>query len=124
MDRCANTEYLNAYMRIVDQEERRIVAIERRKAQLLSGDCSPSNTGAVLEALAEIPHSVADEIAINIGHLGSTMALAGYYCVIGKTITDYINEYCEKEAQRIAENEINNASCQKCFDEGCRFCVE
>lgn len=124
MERCANTEYLNAYMRTVDLEEKRIDAIDRRKARLLSDDCSPSNTGAVLEAFAEIPHEVAEEIAINIGHIASTMSLVGYYCVIGQLVTDYIKQYCDKEAQRIAENDINNASCQKCFDEGCRFCVE
>ena len=124
MELCANTEALNAYMRTVDREEKRLDAIDRRKAQLLSGDCSPSNAGAVLDALAEIPHAVADDIAINIGHLGSTMSLVGYYSVIGQLVTDHIEQYCDKEAQRIAENEINEASCQKCFDEGCRFCVE
>lgn len=127
MERCANTEYLNAHMRTVDREEKRLDAIDQRKAQLLSGDCSPSNTGAVLEALYEIPQSFADQIAINIGHIGcipNPQLTAVYHAVIGRLVCDFIEQYCEKEAQRIAENEINNASCQKCFDEGCRFCVE
>ena len=127
MDRCANTEYLNAYMRTVDQEEKRLDAIDRRKAQLLESDFSSSSAWAALEALHEIPESIGEQISLNMAHVNcapNEEMKSVFYAVIGRIVADYISQFCEKEAQAIAERDVDNASCHNCFDLGCKFCME
>jgi len=127
MNDCANTAALNTYMRTVDQEERRLNAIEARAAHYLLTDCSDSRTGMVLESMQEANEATADCIAIHIGHIGRKICAvdkARHYEMIGRLLAGMIAGYCAKEAKRIAENEINNASCQHCFDSGCRNCRE
>jgi hypothetical protein len=125
MELCANTQYLSAYMRTVDQEERRINAIENRAAHLMMTDCNDSKTDMVLEALAWANEATADCIAIHIGHISHkrcAVEKSRHYEQIGRLVAGMIAGYCAKEAQRIAENEINEASCPHCFDAGCRRC--
>ena len=127
MDRCANTEYLNAYMRTVDQEEKRLDAIDRRKAQLLESDFSSSSELSVLEALHETPESIGEQIALNMSHVNcipNEEMKSVFYAVIGRIVADYISQFCDKEAQAIAERDIDDASCQHCFDLGCMLCSE
>lgn len=127
MERCANTEYLRAYMRTVDQEEKRLDAIDKRKAQLLESDFSSSSEWSVLEALHEIPQSVGEQIALNMAHVNcipNEEMKPVFYAVIGRIVADYISQFCDTEAQVIAERDVDNASCQHCFDFGCKFCVE
>lgn len=125
MERCANTEYLSAYMRTVDQEEKRLDAIDKRKDQLLEADLSSYSTGAVLEASHEMPQSVGEHIALNmvyVNFLTKEEMKSAFYAVIGRIVADYISQYCDKEAQGIAERDVDNASCQHCFDTGCKLC--
>ena len=127
MELCANTQYLSAYMRTVDQEERRLNAIENRAAHLMMTDCSDSKTDNVLEAMQEANEATADCIAIHIGHISHkrcAVEKARHYEQIGRLLAGMIAGYCAGEAKRIAENEINGAHCQHCFDEGCAKCRE
>jgi hypothetical protein len=64
---------------------------------------------------------------IEIGHIKpffSAARKASSYEMIGRLFAGFLENYCAKEAGRIAENEINNASCVKCFDVGCKHCME
>jgi hypothetical protein len=124
---CANESALRIHLRTVDEEERRLTAIENRAAHYLLTDCSDSRTDMVMEALQEANEATADCIAIHIGHIGNkrcAVEKSRHYEQIGRLLAGMIAGYCAKEAQRIAEDEINNASCQHCFDEGCRKCRE
>lgn len=126
MERCANAEALNAYMRTADQEERRLDAIERRKERMLQDEYA-AYPGLVLEALAEAPENVGVEIFMHMDAASkekSASIKSAYFEYIGRAVVRQVDYYREQLALRAAQNEINNASCQKCFDEGCRFCVE
>jgi len=127
MNDCANTSALNAYLRTVDEEERRLDAIEARAANYLATDCSDSRTDMVLEAIQEADETTADCIAINMANIAnarSEMEKSICYTVIGRLLAAMISGYCGYQAKRIAEGEINNASCHRCFDSGCKFCRE
>ena len=127
MEHCANESALRVYLRTIGQEESRINAIEERTNSLLMTDCSDSKTDMVLEALAEVSEGVADCIAIHIASIGNKRCAgerAGHYEAIGRMVAGAVASYCETEAKRIAENEINDASCQHCFDAGCCKCGE
>ena len=127
MNDCANTAALNAYLRTVDEEERRLDAIESRAAHYLLTDCSDSRTDMVLEAMQEADETTADCIAINMANIAnasSEMEKSIGYTVIGRLLAGMISGYCAYQAKRIAEYQINNASCHRCFDSGCKFCRE
>ena len=127
MGHCANTAALNSYMRTVDEEERRLDAIEARAAHYMATDCSDSRTDMVLEAMQEADETTADCIAINMANIAnarSEMEKSIGYTTIGRLLAAMISGYCGYQAKRIAEDEINNADCQKCFDSGCRNCRE
>jgi urocanate hydratase len=118
---CANESALRIHLRTVDQEDRRITAIENRAAQLLLSEYSDSRTDNVQEAMGEMSESIADCIAIHIGYIGNKRCSAEkamHYEAIGRMVAGMISAYCEAEAKRQAENEINNATCWACWDEG------
>lgn len=125
MELCANESALRVYLRTIDQEERRLTAIENRAAALMLTDCSDSRTDMVLEAMQEASEATADCIAIHIGdinHKRCAVEKSRHYEMIGRLVAGMVAGYCAKEAKRIAEDEINDASCQRCFDSGCRRC--
>ena len=127
MNDCANTSALNAYLRTVDEEERRLDAIEARASHYLATDCSDSRTAMVLEAMHEADETTAELIADYMGSISDTnseMEKMHDYAIIGRLLAAMISGYCAYQAKRIAENDINNAACQKCFDAGCKFCRE
>jgi hypothetical protein len=127
MNDCANTAALETYLRNLGKDERRLDAISARSAHLMATDCSPSRTGMVLEAAHEMSETVADRIAIELGHIANKRCAtdkASHYEMIGRLFAGFLENYCAKEAGRIAEDEINNAACVKCFDAGCRHCRE
>ena len=124
---CANESALRIHLRTVDEEERRLTAIDNRAAHYLLTDCSDSRTDNVLEAMQEANEATSDCIAIHIGHIGNkccAVEKARHYEQIGRLLAGMIAGYCAGEAKRIAENEINGAHCQHCFDEGCAKCRE
>ena len=127
MNDCANTAALETYLRNLAKDEKRLDAISARSAHLMATDCSPSRTDMVLEAAHEMSETVADRIAIEIGHIANRRCAtekASSYEMIGRLFAGFLECYCAKEAGRIAEDEINNASCVKCFDVGCKHCRE
>lgn len=126
MERCANTEYLNAYMRTIDREEKRIDAIERRKAQLLDADYA-LDLGLVLESLGEASDDFGCEIFAHIDAISKESSLhvqSAYYEYIGRAIARQIDSYRNALASRMAYHEIDNAACHHCYDEGCPKCRE
>ena len=127
MNDCANTAALETYLRNLGKDEKRLDAISARSAHLMATDCSPSRTCMVLEAAHEMSETVADRIAIEVGHAQSAKPApckGSHYEMIGRLFAGFLENYCAKEAKRVAENEINNASCVKCFDVGCKHCRE
>jgi len=79
----------------------------------------------VLEALQEADETTADCIAINMANIAnarSEMEKSIGYTTIGRLLAAMISGYCGYQAKLIAEDEINNASCHRCFDAGCKFC--
>lgn len=127
MNLCANESALRSYLRTVDQEERRVTAIENRASQLMLTDCSDSKTDMALEALQEISEAVCDAIAVHQGHIGHkccAVEKARHFEFIGRLVSAHLQRYCAKEATRIATHEINQASCPHCFDAGCPKCRE
>ena len=126
MERCANTEYLNAHMRTIDREEKRIDAIERRKAQLLEAHYA-LDPGLVLEALGESSDDFGCEIFAHIDAIGkesSPHVKAAYFEYIGLAVFRQIDSYRNELASRMAYHEIDNAACHHCYDEGCPKCRE
>lgn len=124
MERCANTEYLNAFMREIDEQERRLYAIEKRAEQLLFTECSEMNPAFVLESIQETNEFIAECIAHNLQRIASGEDPRYEYEQIGSILHGSISRYCTTLAWQIAEREIDEASCKKCYGEGCRFCVE
>ena len=124
MKRCANTEYLNAFMRDIDEQERRLSAIENRAERLLFTECSEMNPAIVFEAIQETSELIAECIAHNLQWIASGEDPRYEYEKIGRILHESISRYCTALARQIAEREIDGASCKKCYDEGCRFCVE
>jgi len=111
MELCANTVALSRYLRTVDQEERRLTAIEDRAAALLLTDYSPTRTDMVMESLQETSAAVADAIAIHLGHVAHkrcAMEKAMHYEMIGRLVAGMIDGYCANLATKAAENEIDN----------------
>lgn len=127
MELCANTSALRSYMRTVDQEERRLTAIENQTARLLLTEYSNSRTDVVMSALREMNGATCDAIAIHMGHIGHkrcAIEKSRHYEMIGRLIAGSIDAYCASEAHKAAEDEINNVACPHCFDAGCRRCRE
>jgi len=127
MTTCANTVALNRYLRTVDQEERRLTAIEDRAASLLLTDYSTTKTDNVMEALQEVSEPVADAIAIHLGHVAHkrcAMEKGSHYEMIGRLVAGMIDGYWARHATQEAERQIDDASCRNCYDAGCRLCRE
>jgi hypothetical protein len=126
MERCANTEYLNAHMRTVDREEKRIDAIYRRKDQLLDAHYA-LDPGLVLEALGEASDMFGAEIFTHLSVIEkeeSPHIKSAFYEHIGRLVARQIDSYRYDLASRMAYLEIDNAACQHCYDEGCPKCRE
>lgn len=120
---CANEAALRRYMRTVDQEERRLTAIENRAADLLLTEYSPAAMAG--EALGELNPATMDGIELHIAALGRRMDAiekARHYEFIGRLIAGAVDNYAAGEARKQAEREVENAECQHCFGFGCRFC--
>ena len=124
---CANESALRSYLRTVDEEERRLTAIENRAASLMLGELSPSRTDVVLSAMQEISEAVCDAIAIHLGHIGHKRCAIErqmHYGQIGRLIAGSVDGWAAREATRQATKSVDEASCSHCLDEGCRYCRE
>jgi hypothetical protein len=106
---CANESALRIHLRTVDQEERRLTAIENRAASLMLGELSPNRTAVVLSALQDINEAVCDAIAIHLGHISHKHCAIDrqmHYSQIGRLIAGAADNWAAREATRRAENEI------------------
>lgn len=128
MELCANTSYLRQHMRTVDDEIRRLDAIDRRTSALMEtdyaipeivGDVFPEFSAAAIEAIGVLMRNINAEIAANRPDVADRLRVQ-----LSRLIEDMTDNYRAKLAKTKAEDEINNASCQRCFDAGCRFCRE
>lgn len=122
---CANESALRIHLRTVDQEDRRLTAIENRAASLMLSDVSPSKTDVVLSAMQDISEAVCDAIAIHLGHVNHKHCAIDrqtHYSQIGRLIAGSIDGWAAREATRQATNAVDEASCRHCWDEGCPKC--
>lgn len=125
---CANTSYLRQHMRTVDDEIRRLDAIDRRTSALIDtdysiqeivGDVFPEFNAATIDAISVLMCNINAEIKAQRPAVADRLRVQ-----LSRLIEDMTDNYRAKLAKAKAEEEINNASCQRCFDAGCRFCME
>lgn len=128
MELCANTSYLRQHMRTVDDEIRRLDAIDRRTSALMDtdysiqeivGDVFPEFNAAAIDGIALLMCSINAEIRDHRPAVADRVRIQ-----LSRLIEGMTDNYRAKLAKAKAEDEINNASCQRCFDAGCRFCRE
>lgn len=122
---CANESALAGYMREVDRTELVIDAIKRRANELLASDY-PIDASMVLEALSEEPQDMAIAIEKHAPFCDSQnpQLRAWHLEEVGRQVMGAIDSYRRLLATRKAADEINNASCRHCLDDGCHECRE
>jgi hypothetical protein len=114
MERCANTEALNAYMRQIDNEERKADAIDTRTAELFADEYRHDTFAAIVEALDETAGENAD--AIEAAAKKADMA------ALGRAVLQASAAYWESMARKKAADDINDSWCHACQGRGCRNC--
>lgn len=128
MTLCANTEYLRQHMRTVDQEERRLDAIEARTSVLMCtdfsvsevvGDLFPEFNASVIESIGVLMRMIDEDVKAHRPAAADQPRIQ-----LSRLIEGMTDNYRARLAKAKAEDEINGADCQRCFDAGCRFCVE
>lgn len=124
---CANESALRVYLRTVDQEERRIDLIEKRtEALMLDGYTVADVVG---DLIPEFSPATQDTASILISQIaieeGTRPEVADRLRIqLSKLIERGFDGYRRKLAKAQAEDQIDNASCHHCLDEGCRRCHE
>jgi len=128
MEVCANESALRVHLRTIEQEERRLDAIDQRTSALMDtdysipeivGDLFPEFNSAAVDGIALLMCSINAEIKANRPAVADRVRVQ-----LSRLIEGMTDNYRAKLARKKAEEEINNASCQRCFDAGCRFCRE
>lgn len=128
MELCANTSYLRQHLRTVDDEIRRLDAIDKRTSELMSadysipeivGDVFPEFSAAAIEDIGVLMCNINAEIKAQRPAVADRLRVQ-----LSRLIEGMADNYRAKLAKAKAEDEINNASCQRCFDAGCLACRE
>jgi len=124
---CSMTAEVRRHLRTVDQEERRLNAIERNAALLMlpEGGYCPFDPDNLREALGELD---GEQLAVIASHVGKALNTKfsedkdAHYQLIGLHIAGYLTAYWTKYAIRQAEGEIDDSGCPYCFGTGCPHC--
>ena len=114
MSHCAVEADLNRYLRQLDRDEARDMAIENRAAELFGRAEYRHYTFAnLVEALSETSgeHAAAIESAVRSADLAA----------VGRTVTQASAAYWFEQAKKQAEIDIDDG-CQTCYGSGCRNC--
>ncbi|MFV5212727.1 hypothetical protein ACLIIZ_03230 [Azonexus caeni] len=128
MELCANTSYLRKHMRAIDDAERRRDEIDRRTSALMEtdysipeivGDVFPEFNAAAIEAIGVLMCNINAEIEAQRPAVADRLRVQ-----LSRLIEGMTDNYRAKLAKAKAEEEINNAICQRCFDAGCLACRE
>lgn len=118
-ERCANTEALNAYMRKIDDGERRQEAIDEEVERLTEqgGEFYPFSTDHVAEAMSELGANDLDRIAQFCDQTNVAMAGGALYYAI----KNYWLHLAKSKAEEQVEGYWNSCVCH---GRGCRLCDE
>lgn len=128
MNDCANTYYLNQYLKQLDREARREHAIASVAHGLTeaSGDMDPARMENIVEAMSEVFDGANAEILIAaiqdamVTQSGEKTEKAMHK--VGILFVGAIRGYWHEQAMKHATRQVDDAECRKCYDQGCPAC--
>lgn len=127
MELCANTAALRSYMAQMDRGDRMEHAIASRTDRLMDdSEFNPLEECNIAEAVSEVIYGKSGAYLVKamqkamLAKSGPEIEKAMH--TAGLLLVGAVRGYWYAAAKRRATDEINDATCGQCFDEGCPRC--